>query len=120
MQTETESQIQKVELTIEQAETSLARMHCLNRLYENKDFQKLILKGYFKDEASRIVLLRADINMQSKDQQKQVDTIITGIGALHQYFNTVYQLGMMADRAITENEGTREELLQEQLEEDAL
>lgn len=111
-----EEDIQQIEVSIEQAKARLEERDKLNRLRDNQDFQDLIITGFFRDEASRLVLLKADPAVQGAEEQRQIEQGITGIGYLRQYFNTIYQMANMADSAIKADEQTREELLAENLE----
>ena len=110
-----EDQIKEVEINIEDAKEMIALRDALNRLENNKDFRKIILDGYFKDEASRAVLLKADIHMQQDKDQKQLDNIITGIGFLRQYFGKIYAMASQAEMGLKNDEETREQLYAEQL-----
>ena len=112
-----EEQLEQIEIDIATAQEHADRADALQRLHENKDFRKIVLEGFFKDEASRVVLLKADPNVQGDSEQKHIDRIITSIGGLRQYFGTIYQMGNMAHRALEEHKATREEILQEQLNE---
>ena len=115
-----EAELNQVELSIEQAKANIKRMEAVDRLKENKDFEEIILKGYFEQEASRLVLLKADHNVQGDTEQKQIEKMIDAIGYLRQYFNTIYQFGMMAQNAIEQHEQAREEILQEDALEEAV
>ena len=52
-----EQQIQEVEVNIEAARSIIAKGDAIDRLYQNKDFQEIIIQGYLKDEAHRLALL---------------------------------------------------------------
>ena len=95
---------------------SVAMLMTPSKLDEySKDFQGLVDTGYFVDEASRLVILRADPAMQSDSLQKTIDDGITAVGHFRQYLNTVMQIGRMAEQGIKEDEETRQELLAEEL-----
>jgi hypothetical protein len=115
---EQEEQLEQIEIDIETAKSHIERAEALQRLHSNPDFKRVILDGYFKDEASRVVLLKGDLNVQGKLEQKQIGRIITSIGGLRQYFGTIFQMGSMAHRAVEEHKAAREEILQEQLAEE--
>lgn len=108
-------EVEQIELSIQEAKKNVNKMQALLRLIDNKDFQVVLDDGYFRDEASRIVILKADPEMQKEEYQKQLDNSIIAIGGLRQYFRTVMQLGRMAERSISDDERTREELLAEEL-----
>jgi len=112
---EQEQNLEQIELSIDAANKNIDMYRTMERLHNNADFKKLIVEGFFKEEASRVVALKADPNIQGENEQKQIDNIIISIGGLRQYFNTIYQLGKMSERAVKEDAQTREEILQEQL-----
>jgi len=113
MSNEHQQQIQQIEMSIEQANKRIEEGHALERLHSNADFKKIILDGYFLNEASRTVLLKADPNMQSKEAQKDCDNIIISIGMLRQYFAKLFTLANMAEQAIEADKEAREEILAE-------
>lgn len=109
-----ENDIQRLDVDIETAKQAIARMDALERLYNNKDFKEIILDGYFMKEASRLVLLRGDINISPEDE-RDCDKMINGVGCLRRFFQLVNTFGMQAKAGMEEYENTREELLAEQL-----
>lgn len=106
-----ENAIEQIELSMAHAKLSTDNMKALTKLLENPEFIKIVTDGYFKEEASRVVLLKADPSM--KEHREELDNQIIAIGYLRQYFHTIMQLGRMAEKAIADDEETREELLQE-------
>lgn len=106
-------QLEKIEVSIEQAQFNIARKAKLMNLMKNPDFNSLVLEDYFLKEASRLVLVRADPNMQDEEHQKAIDQAIVSIGGFRQYINTIMQLGSMAERALKDDQETREEILAE-------
>ena len=110
-------QIQQVELSIEQAENYINVADALDRLHDNKDFEKVIIKGLFEEEAARTVLLKSEPAMAHEAGQKDLDNIITMIGGLFQYFNKIYAMANQAKMAIEADRDTLEELRTEELNE---
>ncbi len=106
-----EHQVEQIDIDINAAKTVIGHMNALNKLSNNKDFKSLIEVNYFEKEASRLVLLKADNNMQSDEQQKAVNKSIDAIGHFRQYLISIMQLGRMAEKAIDADEQTRDELL---------
>ena len=106
-------QIEQIELSITAAKEKVAKMEALLRLIDNKDFKDIIDDGYFRDEAARVVILKADPEMQEAKYQDQLDKSIVAIGQLRQYFRSIMQMGRMAERSIRDDEETRQELLAE-------
>jgi tRNA A58 N-methylase Trm61 len=112
-----EHDIEEVEIDIEHARKAIKKMEALDRLYKSKDFQDVVVEGYFKEEASRLVLLKGDLNIPD-ESIAHCDKMINGIGCLRGYFQMVNHFGDQAKQAMDDFEATKEELLQEQLEDD--
>ena len=85
----------------------------LERLHNNKDFKRVILDGYFKDEARRLVHLLSAVDMQTKDKQESIIKQMEGIGQLSQYFNVVKFHARQGQKSVDECEELREEILVE-------
>jgi hypothetical protein len=81
----------------------------------NPEWKKLILDGYFRDEAARLVLLKADYGVQDEQVQKDIIKSIDAIGYFRRYLATIMQRGYTAENALRSDEETREELLSEAL-----
>lgn len=109
-------QLQEIELNIKQAQKLVDLGNALERLRSNNDFKKVITEGYFEQEAVRLVHLKADQNMQTAERQQSIIAQMDAIGALNQYFQTVFHRASLASKAIEADEQTREELLEEGLE----
>lgn len=106
--------LESIEISIEQAEQLIAKKEALTRLTANPDFKTLVLEGYFKEEASRLVLLKPDPSLQGDSDQKTISKSIDAIGYVRQYLNTIMQMGITAERTLYQDKQTREELLAEQ------
>lgn len=65
----------------------------LNRLQDNKDFQRLILNGYFKDKAINGVSLLAQDNVIQNGLRPAVMEDLVAISKLEDFFITVENLG---------------------------
>jgi len=105
------SEIQALERNIEDAKEILEMGNALERLSNNRDFKSIITHGFFEKEAIRLVHLKADSNMQTVDRQKSILSQMDSIGALAQYFQTVYFKANQAGKAIAADTETRDELL---------
>lgn len=118
MSSETQRQIETLEISIEQAKEAIKEMQAVYRLTKNPDFKAIVEKGYFENNASRLVLLRADPSMQNDTDQKQILKDIDGIGSFRQYLSTIIHFGRIAEESVKADEITREELLAEELNKD--
>lgn len=108
-----DSQIEELEISMEQAKEIIANSDSLIALSRNKDFIRIISQGYFINEASRLVLAKATPAMSSDALQKDVDNAIIAIGHLQKHFNSIMAMGNMAKKSLSEAEQTREEILHE-------
>jgi len=108
-------QLEQLEVTLEQAKAAKSLKDSIFKLQENIDFKRVVNEGYFEKEASRLVLLKADDNMQGLDEQAMIIRQIDAIGTFRQHLGTIVALGRMAEKSITDDENTREEILSEDL-----
>lgn len=93
------SEIQQVEVSLEEAERIAALGEALRRLENNRDFQAVILDGYFKHEASRLVMLTAEVNL-APEHKEGVYAGIRGIAELRQYLLVTRTKGEMAEKEV--------------------
>lgn len=106
-------QIENIEISINTAKEYVDRMNSVFSLSKNRDFIDVIDKGYFEKEASRLVLLKADPNLQKPEEQASIIRSIDAIGHFRQYLSSVISLGKMMEKSLVEDTVTRDELLQE-------
>lgn len=60
----------------------------LERLLGNTDFKTVVMDGYLKDEAVRLVHLKCDPALQEAVQQQAIDRGITAVSEFRQYLGT--------------------------------
>ena len=106
-------ELARIEASIKQSQKFVDVGESLERLYGNRDFKKVILEGYFEQEAIRLVHLKSDDNMQSPDSQKSILAQIDAIGALKNHLFLLTRNAEMAGKVIAFDEQTRDELLME-------
>lgn len=106
-----QDQIAELDRSIADNTEPVELMNALARLEKNPDFKKLIGQGYFRDEAVRLVHLKADLSRQTPESQAAIIRQMDSIGNLADYFNTVRQQGSMAAKTIEDAETDRIELL---------
>lgn len=107
--------IQEIELNISHARKIVDVGDSFERLRNNRDFKKVIQEGYFEQEAIRLVHLKSDQNFQTPERQQSIVSQIDAIGALNQYFQTVFHKSALARKAIESDEETRDEILAEEI-----
>lgn len=114
----TESQLEQIEVNIEEARRVRELRNAADRLHENEDFKKVILEGFFKEDAARVVGMLATAEAaQNKVIKEMLQNRIVGIGELFQYLRQIHYMGQQADQTLADDEQTREEILAENLSE---
>lgn len=108
-----DSQIAELDRSIADNTKAVELAKALERLESNRDFRKIIADGYFREEAVRLVHLKADPVMQTPEKQASIIRQMDSIGNLTDYFNTVRQKGVMSANTITDCETDRDALLNE-------
>ena len=106
-----------MEYTLEEIESDLKTAkelvefgEAIKRLNSNKDFKTVILEGYLKDNAIRLVHLRADAYHQSPERQASILSQLDGIGGLNDFLGTKLHFADMAVKKVQEIEETIEEM----------
>lgn len=107
------NEIRQVEQNLSQAKKLVAIGEALQRLYSNRDFKKVIIEGFFEQEAIRLVHLKSDPAMSSNQHQENILKQMDAIGNLNQYFMTITKLASIASKTVDEDENTLAELLME-------
>lgn len=109
------SDLKQVEVTIAETKKMITLAKTLEKLSTNKDFIAVMHEAYFKDEACRLVYLKADSQMAAPEHQLAIDRAIDAIGHTREFFRTIGQLGSMAEKSLEDHENTRDELQAEEL-----
>lgn len=113
MTSDVDQQIETIELTMEAAKAQVSLRDALLKLTNDRGFTEVILKGYFENEASRLVLMKATPGMQEAAMQESIMKQIDAIGVLREHFRIVIQLGNNSERALVADQATHAELLAE-------
>jgi len=111
----TQQSLEQIDAAIERAEKAILRSEEMRKFIQDPLFKKLIEKGYFEEEAARLVLLKADPSFQDPEKQADLDRRILGVSYFWQYVAGVLQMGYMAARDKEQHQTTREEILAEDL-----
>jgi predicted RNA polymerase sigma factor len=109
----TQDLVQRIEDNIAKAKSIVEFDKALQRLEENRDFRKVIRDGYLRDDAVRLVHLKADPAFQTPERQAMIIQQIDAIGQLLQYFRTVAFNANLAMKAVESDEAERDELMAE-------
>lgn len=105
------NQIAETELTaneVKEYNYYVGHKQALDRLETNPDFQKVILEGYFRNEAIRGVSLLANDYMKSQGKRPEIMETLIAISNLQDYFLTIKRMGTVDEEEYgddEENEG---------------
>jgi len=110
------NEVQALEASIKRNTALIDLGNSLERLRSNKDFKKVILEAYFEQESIRLVQLKADPSMQKEENQRAILKQMDAIGAVGQYFQTVFHLASLARKSVEADEDMRDELLAGEME----
>ena len=106
-----QKEIQQVHVSIEQAKEIVKLGEEAIALAENPLFEKLVLKGYFIDEAARLVHLYGDPNI-SADIKAKIQSDLAGPAHFKRYMQTFIARGRAAHNEIAAHQQSLEELHQ--------
>jgi len=98
---------QQTEQEMEMVETQYwaDQYEALTRLESNKDFQLVILQGYFKDRALDNVSMLGTHYAKSSGTRPEIMESLVAISSLQDHFNTIKKIGGIAEEDISDLEG---------------
>lgn len=99
------SEINQVEIDIEDAKKAVDLRKSLKRLESNRDFKKLILEGYLNVEAARMARLLGSGLLQP-EVRDHLQRAILGPGCVQEYLRNIDLEGATAERSIEESNET--------------
>ena len=111
----TQDIVRHIEDSIQRDKSIVELGKAVERLQLNRDFKAVIVEGYLKQEAIRLVHLRVDPSMQTPERQASIMNQIDAIGGFSQYLRTIEYNAAMAEKAIETNEAMRSEIQAEEL-----
>lgn len=104
---------EEIQLDISEARELVEMRDAFNRLADNIDFKKVILQGYFKDEAARLVEARGNPHLQKPEDQAKLLRSIDGIAEFKSYILASIARGNGAEQAIKAGEEALAEMAEE-------
>lgn len=108
-----ETQQEAVEVSIEECKRAIAMRDAALKLKSNPAFKKLILQGFFQDEAAALVMKKSDPNCQDEANQAVINKSIDSIGLFRQFLVETIQKGNQMEGALEADRKTLEELQEE-------
>lgn len=110
------NETQDIELSLKEAQEIAELGEALEKLEQTRAFKKVILEGYLKDEAVRLVHAKANPEVQLDERkQKAVDDALSGIANLQGYFYKVKHQAYLASEAIKEGNEELDRIREEEL-----
>jgi len=85
--------INRVAISREDSGYWLDQAEALERLYNNTDFKKVILDGYFTDKAVTGVGILSHDSVKAANARTDVMEGLIAVSALQDHFNTIKELG---------------------------
>ena len=105
------SQEEMINVDIEDAKLAIARYEALLRLFDNKDFEEVILKDYIEHESTRLTMALADPN-PALNRNNLLEQLLA-ISNFNQYLITVQRTGYEMKQRMDEFLKTRDEIIEE-------
>lgn len=106
----TDNEINRIELDKAQAEEHISLAKSLDRLTKNRDFKKVVLECYLKDEPVRLAYLRSDPNFTSETEQADLVRQIDSVAFFREFLRGIRHFGAMAQNAMNDYEEALDEL----------
>lgn len=103
-----ETEMEEIGITIEQAKEFLSKRDALARLSKNQDFKTIILEGYLKEEAVRLVSISGEAPHAANTDL--IMDAIKGISHFRQYCDLIFNVGDAAEQTIRECEEALEQI----------
>lgn len=113
MRTEDMADLDQIELSIENAKNLIEFGDALKRLETNADYIKIITEDFFKNNALRLVKLKAAPQCQDEMNQKFINQQIDTVGHFAQYLTGIRVQGNSAKVAMERDAEERENILAE-------
>jgi hypothetical protein len=95
-------EIEQLEVSAEHARQMVERREMVMKLSKNREFRKIILEGYFVDEAARLVSIAGE--QSHKPHRDEIFDSIKAISHCRQFLSTIVQMGNIAQGELESNE----------------
>ena len=103
------SDIQALERDIENAKAVVAQRDMALKLSENREFRKLIIEGFLRDEAARYVHISTDPSLSAQDRADALASA-QAAGHLKRWLNAIIRMGDAAASGLVEAEQALDEM----------
>ncbi|WAI96128.1 hypothetical protein [Vibrio phage vB_VhaP_PG11] len=105
------SQLHEIEVSIEEVKEAIALAEALEKLERSSAFKKVIKKAFIEDQPGRMTALFAS---PDERQRQAASDVMTAIGKLEVFFNTIHMQGAHARGALEDLEAAKLEVIAEE------
>lgn len=105
--------VEEIEVSIKELQKTVALADAFERLKANSDFQAVMDKAYFEEEAMRLTKLFGDPRPELSSEEILAD--IAAIGSVFRFFLRIAAMGDLARSEIDEHRQTQNEILAEEV-----
>ena len=106
------SDIEELEVSLDYVKSLVEKRDQALKLTSNREYKKLVLEGYFKEEASRLALLTADPSLRP-EMREDVFLSLQGISKMNEYMRYIIIQGNQAESELKEYEEALDEAREE-------
>ena len=100
-----------LERSIEHAKRAIELGNNVDRLVNNRDFKKLILDEYLREEPIRLVHLLSDPSMNSPESRQAITVQMEAISSFRRFLENKTQLAEISRKSLAYDEQAREDML---------
>ena len=108
-----QNEVEQIEITIAEARKIVEKGRLAQKLAANPTFKKIVMDGYFVEEASRLTMLYSEPTLPD-NIRAAVERDLNGPGAFKRYLSTLVRMGEQAEQEIRDGEQTLEEIREEE------
>lgn len=99
-----QSQVQEVQITLDEAKKKVKLGEALERLERNKDFKLIFEEEFFKQESIRQVSLLSCPNHQEPHKQAAIIADMRASATVQSFFNLLRRNARMSEQAVQDSE----------------
>ena len=102
--------INQIEQSIDHAKARVDKAKSVLALFDNANFQEIVVKGYFEKEAIRMVARYGD-GTASPEELQELQKDMHAVGAFRRFLSMIVQDGRQAEADVRQNQDTLQEEL---------
>ncbi len=103
----------EIEVSIDAAQGAVDNKDKIMKMISTQEFKDVIEEGYFKDEASRLVMLLTDDEFKGDEKQESIMNDMIAISGFRKYIATRLQIGSQMEQQIAASRAELNEIREE-------